>query len=158
MEKETKHYVEYLNHDLNRLNTINIEIDKFLINHEYINFFIIMYMQCIKEDGPTSSSQKLIIPCLPFFEKLALSQFQLYIETQTTTQCFVCHNCKTKSHLICWRKRKGFCILHMLRIHTGLRKLSKTSLYDLHLNKRIHLILVYHALILQGVNCYLNNI
>ena len=34
MEKETKHYVEYLNHDPNWLKTITIEIDKFLINCE----------------------------------------------------------------------------------------------------------------------------
>ena len=34
MEKETKHYVEYLNHNTNWLKTITIEIDKFLINRE----------------------------------------------------------------------------------------------------------------------------
>ena len=40
MEKETKHYVEYLNHDPNKLKKITIEIDKFLIDPEYINFFM----------------------------------------------------------------------------------------------------------------------
>ena len=34
IEKETKHYVEYFNHNHNCLNTINIEIDKSLIDHE----------------------------------------------------------------------------------------------------------------------------
>ena len=34
MEKETKHYVESLNHDSNWLKTINIKIDKFLIDRE----------------------------------------------------------------------------------------------------------------------------
>ena len=29
---------------------------------------------------------------MPRFEKLALSQFKLYIETETMTQCFVCCN------------------------------------------------------------------
>ena len=32
MKKDTKHYVEYLNHNTNWLKTITIEIDKFLIN------------------------------------------------------------------------------------------------------------------------------
>ena len=32
MEKETKHYVEYLNHDSKWLKTTTIEIDKFLID------------------------------------------------------------------------------------------------------------------------------
>ena len=53
-----------------------------------------MYIQWIKDNGYTSSSQTLIIPLLPRFEKLDLSQFQLYIEAQTLTQCFVCHNYK----------------------------------------------------------------
>ena len=85
MENSIKHYVEYLNHDPNLLGKITIGIDKFLINLEYINFFIIMYTKWSKDEGSTSSSQTLIIPCLPRFEKLVLSQFQLYIETQTMT-------------------------------------------------------------------------
>ena len=92
MEKETKYYVEYINHDPNWLNTIIIEIDIFLIDREYINFFIQMYIQWRKDDGSTSSSQTLIIPRLPCFGKLDLSQFQLYIEAQTMTRCFVCRN------------------------------------------------------------------
>ena len=34
MEKETKHYMEFINHDPNWLKTIIIEIDKFLIDRE----------------------------------------------------------------------------------------------------------------------------
>ena len=34
MVKETKNYVKYLNHDPNRLKTITIEIDKFMIDPE----------------------------------------------------------------------------------------------------------------------------
>ena len=33
MEKETKHYVESINHNPNWLKKISIKIDKFLINH-----------------------------------------------------------------------------------------------------------------------------
>ena len=40
MEKETKHYVEYINNNTNWLKKINTEIDKFLIDREYINFFM----------------------------------------------------------------------------------------------------------------------
>ena len=89
METETKNYMESHNHDTNRLNKITIEIDKFTIDREYINFFIIMYMQWSKDDGYTSSYRTLIIPHLPRFEKLALSQFQLYIEAKINTQCFM---------------------------------------------------------------------
>ena len=77
MKKETKHYVEYLNHYPNWLKKITIEIDKFLIDSEYIDFFILMYMQWSKDGGSTSSFLKFIIPHLPHFEKLALSQFNL---------------------------------------------------------------------------------
>ena len=51
-------------------------------------------MKWIKYDGSTSSFQKLIITRLPRFEKLALSQFKLYNETETMTHCFVCCNCQ----------------------------------------------------------------
>ena len=54
MEKDTKHYVESFNHDPNWLKKITIEIDKFLIDRENINFIIIMYMQWSKDDGSTS--------------------------------------------------------------------------------------------------------
>ena len=77
MEKETKHYVEYLNHDPNWLKTINIEIDKFLIDHEFIDFCMLMYMQWSKDNGSTLSYRELIIPRMPCFQKLALSQLRL---------------------------------------------------------------------------------
>ena len=32
IEKDTKHYMEYLNHNPNWLNTITVEMDKLLIN------------------------------------------------------------------------------------------------------------------------------
>ena len=40
MEKETKHHVESLNQNPNWLNKITIEIHRFLVYHEYINFFV----------------------------------------------------------------------------------------------------------------------
>ena len=53
IEKETKHYAESLNHDTTWLKTINIKIDKLLINLEYINFLIIMFMKRSKGDSST---------------------------------------------------------------------------------------------------------
>ena len=55
VEKETKHYMESLNYITNWLKSITIEIDKLLIDCEYINFFMQMYMQWSKDDGSTSS-------------------------------------------------------------------------------------------------------
>ena len=40
MEKDTKNYVESLNQDPNWLKAITTEIDKFLIDREYIDFFV----------------------------------------------------------------------------------------------------------------------
>ena len=67
MEKETKHYMEYINHDPNWLKKISIEIDKFMINREYIDFFMTFYIQWSKDDGSSSSLQTLIILRLPCF-------------------------------------------------------------------------------------------
>ena len=76
MENETKHYVESLNQNPNWLKTITITIDRFLIDREYFDFFIQIYMQWIKDDGSTSYFRELIIPRLPCFGKLYLSQFK----------------------------------------------------------------------------------
>ena len=116
-------------------------------------------MQWSKDDGSNSSFRKLIIPRLTHFEKLALSQFKVYIETETRTHCFVCCNCQKT--ILTWSsegKERIFYILHMLSIHTGLQKLSKKNVYDVHLKKWIHLKSVNHALLLQGEKCYLKNI
>ena len=96
-------------------------------------------MQWNKDDGFTSSFQKLIILHLPRFEELSLSQFKLYIETlKKITQFFVCRNCQ-KTILIQSASGNFLNILHMLRVYTGLRKLSKTNVYDLDLKILIHL-------------------
>ena len=114
--------MEYLNHNPNWLQRITIEIDTFLIKHEYIDFFVQMHMQWIKDDGFTSSFRLLIIPRLPRFEKLYLSQFKFYIETEIINQRFVCCN-YLKTIII---KSADFfqkhCILQMLKIHNALRK------------------------------------
>ena len=56
MEKETKHYLEYFNHDTDWLKTIIIEIDRLLIDSEYINLLMQIYMQWRKDDGYNSPS------------------------------------------------------------------------------------------------------
>ena len=94
MKNEIRHYVESLNHDPQWVRIIRDDINKLLVNRGYIDFFIQIYMQWRKENGYTSSNQKLIIECLPNFEKLALSQFKVYIEVETMTHCYVCDNCQ----------------------------------------------------------------
>ena len=151
--------MESLNNNTKWLNRITIEIDKFLVDCECINFFMQMYIQWIKYNYYTSSSQTLIIPRLPCFVKMALSQYQLYIEAQTMTQFFVCSNCK---NTILIQAAEGkyifFGILQMLRIYTALQKWSKRNVFYLHLRKRILLVSTNHALRLQRVNYSLNNI
>ena len=116
-------------------------------------------MKWIKADDSTSSSQTLIIPCLPCLEKIAFSQFRFYIEAQTMNQCFCALITKRLfSFKLLKAKKSIFCILHMLSIHTGLRTWSGLNVYELNLFKKINLISVYHALISKRVTCYLNNI
>ena len=93
-------------------------------------------MQWSKDDGSNSSYQKLSIVRLTCFEKVALSQFQLYIEAETMTQCFLC--CNWKKTIVTQYdsgKENVFCILHMLGIHNSLRKWILTNIFNLHLKK-----------------------
>ena len=82
MENEIRHYVESLNHNPQWVRRITIDINKLLVDREYIDFFMKIHMQWSKDNGYTSSNQKLIIECLPHFEKLVLSQFKVYIEVE----------------------------------------------------------------------------
>ena len=43
---------------------------------------------------------------------------------------------KDYSNSSCWRQIRVFCILHILRIHTGLWKWSKRNIFDFHLKKK----------------------
>ena len=69
-------------------------INKLLVEREYIDFFMQIYMQWSSDNSCTSYNQESIIECLPHFEKLDLSQFKVYIEFETTTHCYVCDICQ----------------------------------------------------------------
>ena len=94
IENDIIHYVESLNHNSQWVMRIKIDINKLPVDREYIDFFMKIYMQWSKDNGYTSSNQKLIIECLPNFGKMALSQFKVYIEVETTNHCYVCDNCQ----------------------------------------------------------------
>ena len=65
---------------------------------------------------------------------MALSQFKVYIEAGKMTQCIVCNNYNMSIFVPSSNVKEGvFCILQMLRIHTGLQKWNK--------NDRFHIIL-----------------
>ena len=51
-------------------------------------------MQWSKDNVYTSYNQKLIIECMPYFEKLALSQFKVCIEVETMSHFYVYDNCQ----------------------------------------------------------------
>ena len=74
--------------------------------------------------------------CLPHFEKMALSQFKVYIEAEKTTQCIVCNNCNMSIFIPSSEVKEGvFCILQMLQIHTSLRKFTKEDRFHILLTK-----------------------
>ena len=76
MGNEIRHYVESLNHHPQWVRIITTDINNLLVGREYIDFFMQIYIQWSKDNGYTSSNQKLIIECLPHFDKLALSLFK----------------------------------------------------------------------------------
>ena len=56
MEHEIRHYVESLNNDPQWVRRITNDINKLLLDREYIDLFIQIYMQWIKDNGYTSSN------------------------------------------------------------------------------------------------------
>ena len=123
MENDIRQYIDSLNHDPICVRRITNDINKLLVNREYIDFFMQIYMQWSSDNR---------IECLPHFEKMALSQFNVYIEVEKMTQCYVCDNCKRGIFINYYNLKEGFfCILQMLRIHTGLRNWNKKYRYHI---------------------------
>ena len=112
MEYEIRHCIDSLNHDPIWVRRITNDTNKSLVNREYIDFFMQIYMQWRSDNS---------IEGLRHSEKMALSQFKVYIEVENITHCYVCNNCKMSIFIQSSNVKEGlFCILHMLRIHTGL--------------------------------------
>ena len=77
-------YIDSLKQDPLGLGRITNDINKLLVNREYIELFIQIYIQWSSDNS---------IECLPYFEKMALSEFKVYIEVEKMTRCYVCDNC-----------------------------------------------------------------
>ena len=73
MAYDIRHYIQCLQHDHFWVGRINNDINKLPVNREYMDFFIQIY-----EQWSTYNSIKF----LPHFEKMALSQFKIYIEAE----------------------------------------------------------------------------
>ena len=82
MENEIRHYIDSLNHDTQWVGRITNDVNKLLVNREYIDFFMQIYMQWSRDNRYTPYDQILIIERLPYFEKMDLSQFKVYIEVE----------------------------------------------------------------------------
>ena len=72
-EYDIRQYIHCFQHDHSWVGRINNDINKLLVNREYIDFFIQIYEHCSSDNT---------IKCLPYFEKMALSQFKVYIEAE----------------------------------------------------------------------------
>ena len=73
MAYDIRHNIHCLQHNHSWVGRIINDINKLLVNREYIDFFIQIY-----EQWSTYNS----IKCLPHYEKMALSQFNVYIEAE----------------------------------------------------------------------------
>ena len=73
MEYDIRHYIHFLQHDPFWVGRIKNDINKLLVNREYIDFFIRIYEKWSSDNS---------IKCLPHFEKMALSLFKVYIEAE----------------------------------------------------------------------------
>ena len=123
MAYDIRQYIDSIKHDSLWVGRITNDTNKLLVNHEYIDFFIQIYIQWSTDNS---------IECLPHFEKMALSQFKVYIEVEKMTQCYVCNNCNLSILIQSSNDKEGFfCILQMLRIHTGFPKWDKKDQFHM---------------------------
>ena len=70
MAYDIRYYIHCLQHNHFWVGIIKNDINKLPVNREYIDFFIQIYIQWSSDNS---------IQCLPHFDKMALSQFKVYI-------------------------------------------------------------------------------
>ena len=73
MAYDIRYYIHCIQHNHSWVWIIKNDIVKLLVNCEYIDFFIQIYEQWSSDNS---------IKCLPNFEKMAFSQFKVYIEAE----------------------------------------------------------------------------
>ena len=73
MEYDIRQYIDYLKHNPFWVGRTTNDINKLLVNREYIDLFMQIYMQWSNANS---------VECLQHFEKMALSQFKVYIEVE----------------------------------------------------------------------------
>ena len=73
MAYDFRQYIDSLKHVPFWVGRITNDINKLLVNREYIDFFMQIYTQWSSDNS---------IECLPHFEKMALSQFKVYIKAE----------------------------------------------------------------------------
>ena len=103
MAYDIRHYIHCLQHDSFWVRINKNDINKLLVNREYIDFFVQIYIQ-----WSSDNSNK----CLPHFGKMALSQLKVYIEAGKTTQCIVCNNCNMSIFIPSSMLKKGFSVFY----------------------------------------------
>ena len=103
MEYDIRQYIDSLKHNHFWVGIITDDINKLLVNREYIDLLIQIYMQWRSDNS---------IECLPHFEKMALSQFKVYIEVEKVTQCYVCDNCNMSIFIQSYNVKEGFFVFY----------------------------------------------
>ena len=73
MAYDIRRYIDSIKHDPFGVERITNDINKLLVKREYIYFFVQIYLQWSSDNR---------IECLPHFEKMALSQFKVYIKAE----------------------------------------------------------------------------
>ena len=103
MAYDIRQYIDYLQHNHSWVGRIKNDINKLLVNHEYTDFFIQIYEQWSSDNS---------IKCLPHFEKMALTQFKVYIEAEKRLNvlCATTVTCVFSFHLL--MLKKGFYVFY----------------------------------------------
>ena len=116
-------YIDSLKQNPFWFGRITNDINKLLVNREYIDLFIQIYIQWSSDNS---------IECMPHFKKIDFSQFKVYIELEKMYQCYVYDNCNMSIFIQSSNDKEGFySILHIIRIHTGLRQWNKKDQFHM---------------------------
>ena len=121
---------------LTRIDICNVEseVDQFLIKREYLKLFLDLYQEWSGDNSDTTISQDRNQNKLPRFEKLLFQQFRFYYDSDMNHACYVCKNCRETYRVgVGFAEDAIFVLIHLMRLHVGVRQFKKNNDFDLHL-------------------------
>ena len=149
-----RHYIEYLNHNPQWVRKIRNDVNKLLVDREYIDFFMQICMQWSSHNNYISSNQKNNLWMSATFLETVFVTIQGIYWSWKMTNCYVCDNCQMSIFIQSSNVKECFFVFYRCQGSILVWKSGIRTMYIIYIfTKIIQFESINHELRLQIVKC-----